>query len=170
MKKIQALVVSFWRKLRCIEPISRKFITAIRHVFAAENSEGEHLFRRQIRLEIGMKIPSLWLGKEVFISLLHSVLDNDFLSHTPVVSRIPKKKSPRLLEGLKLYIFKFMNRSNLNAILGVAEERSKLYFIVQRRVPEATTRLASTSEASRGGRRSASNFNDSSRNDPRQRQ
>lgn len=112
MKKIKIFVVFFRRKLRYVEPISRKLETTIRHVFSPENSEGEHLFRRQIWLKIRMKILPLRFGKEIFIPLLHFVMDDDFLSHTPVVSRIQEKEKPPQTRGLYIIVLNDSIRSD----------------------------------------------------------
>ena len=45
-KIIQRRLMPFGIKFRVLKPTRRKFATAIRHVFAAEHSKLEHLFRR----------------------------------------------------------------------------------------------------------------------------
>src|SRR5687768_3576677 len=53
---IERAVVALGAELRVLEPVVRKLRGAVGHVLAAEYAEPEHLFRRELRLEVGMKI------------------------------------------------------------------------------------------------------------------
>ena len=74
---VQCRVMAFGAKLGLGEPVCRKFRRAVRHVFPAEDAESEHLFRGQLRAEIGVKVPANRLSQEIFIALLHQIIDFD---------------------------------------------------------------------------------------------
>lgn len=69
--------MAFGAELGLGEPVCRKFRRAVRHVFPAEDAESEHLFRGQLRAEIGVKVPANRLSQEVFVALLHQIIDFD---------------------------------------------------------------------------------------------
>jgi len=76
-------------ELCVLEPRSRKFLSAISHVFATEHTQFEHLLGRQFGLEIGMKVSARWLGAVIGITRLHQIVDcNAPLSHAIIVAPI----------------------------------------------------------------------------------
>ncbi len=75
---IQLRIMAFMTKLGKHKPIFGKFIRAIGHVFAAEDSHFQHLLWVQFRQEFRMKVLSYGFSKIVNIICLHHVVDNDF--------------------------------------------------------------------------------------------
>ena len=75
--------MSFGAKLGIIEPIPRKLFTAISHVFTAEDTEFQHLFRRKLRLKARVEILPKRLRKPVAAFLLHLVVYQYRLHSTP---------------------------------------------------------------------------------------
>jgi len=65
------------RELRPLEPVRRKFLPAIGHVFPAEYAKLEHLFRLQLRRKPGTERAAHGLSAEVYVSLLHFVVHLD---------------------------------------------------------------------------------------------
>src|SRR4030095_5606415 len=59
------------------KPVVREFRPTICHVFAAKNSEPEHLFRGQLRFETRGKTLSGGFRQEILITALHPVVDLD---------------------------------------------------------------------------------------------
>jgi len=59
------------------EPVVREFRLTVCHVFAAKNSEPEHLSRGQLRIETRGKILSDGFRQEILVTALHSVVDLD---------------------------------------------------------------------------------------------
>ena len=59
------------------EPRRRKLIAAIRHVFAAEDAEMEHLLRRELWGKVRCEIPAGRLRTVVNVAALHRVVDDD---------------------------------------------------------------------------------------------
>lgn len=74
-KEIQLRVMTLGAQLCPIEPACRKFIATIGHISAAENSQLKHLFRREFRSEVRVKIPSRGRGQRISIVLLHFIVD-----------------------------------------------------------------------------------------------
>jgi hypothetical protein len=82
LEEIQLGIMTIGTELCVLEPRSRKFLSAISHVFATEHTQLEQFFGCQFRFEIGMKVPADWLGAEVDVTRLHQVVDrNSPLSH-----------------------------------------------------------------------------------------
>lgn len=77
---IELGVVAFMAQLCIGKPIRREFVPAIGHVFAAEDSQFEHLLGGQLRLEFGVKVLPLRFGKIIHIVFLHEVVNDDFAS------------------------------------------------------------------------------------------
>ncbi len=75
---IHLRIVPFVAKLCFREPVRRKLLPAVGHIFAAEYAQFQHLFRRQLRFEIGMKIPAHGFGQVIEILFLHQIVDDDF--------------------------------------------------------------------------------------------
>lgn len=75
---------------RTPEPGRGKLFTAVSQVLATKHSQLEHLFRCQLRLEIGMKILSRWLSEVVNVTCLHQVvdLDRDYTLSHRFISRL----------------------------------------------------------------------------------
>lgn len=69
--------MTFGTKLCLVEPIGRKFGGAVRHIPSAKNTEREHLFWGEFRLEIGMKILADRFSQQICIILLHLIVDLD---------------------------------------------------------------------------------------------
>src|SRR4029079_6904228 len=63
--------------MRSFEPIRRKLGCTIRHVFAAEYAEREHLFWRQLRPEVGVEVLSHGFRQAIDVPVLHEVIDLD---------------------------------------------------------------------------------------------
>jgi hypothetical protein len=62
----QRRIVALGTQLCLPEPRRREFLAAIRHVFAAEDAEPEHLRRRQLRPEVRMEfLPTGAAGRHV---------------------------------------------------------------------------------------------------------
>src|SRR5271165_5876151 len=59
------------------EPRRRKLVPAIRHIFAAEDAEMEHLLRRELRGKIQCEIAAGRLRTIVDVAALHRVVDDD---------------------------------------------------------------------------------------------
>src|SRR5262249_20120420 len=76
-EKITAGIVAARRKLRSGEPAFGKFTPAVRHVFAAEYAEPQHLRRRELRLELLVEAAARRRAQRVAIALLHLVIDGD---------------------------------------------------------------------------------------------
>lgn len=70
-------VVPLGAQFGVIEPVGRELLCAIGHVLAAEDAEFEHLFRRELRLELGMKVLAHRLRAVVNVLALHFVADDD---------------------------------------------------------------------------------------------
>ena len=64
-------------KLCFTKPRCREFPAAVSQILSAEYAQLEHLFRRQLRLEIGMKVSARGLDEIIRIALLHQVVDFD---------------------------------------------------------------------------------------------
>jgi hypothetical protein len=71
---IQRRTMSILRKLRAFEPACRKFVATIGHVFSAEDTEREHLLRRQLGFELGAEFAAHRLAAEIDVALLHLVV------------------------------------------------------------------------------------------------
>src|SRR3984893_10848497 len=61
------------REVRAREPARWKFLTTIGHVFPAEHSQRQHLFRRQLRVESRPKFASHRLRPPIDVAFLHFV-------------------------------------------------------------------------------------------------
>ena len=93
-KTVQAGFGLFRRKSGPGEPATRKFTLAVGHVFAAENTQAQHLWRRKLWAEVWIKIASSRCDENVSIAPLHSIVDDDvsLLHPTPeFMSSGPKK-------------------------------------------------------------------------------
>lgn len=87
VKVIQRIVVMFGRKFGASKPILWKFFFAVGHILSAKDAEREHLFWREIRLEIRMKIPSHRFGKLVCVTILEFITHfNSLFSHGYLLS------------------------------------------------------------------------------------
>ena len=76
-KEIQFGIVALMIELGADKPSFRKFIGAVGHVLAAEDTEGETLLRRQLRPKISVKVLSCGLGQKIDVIGLHEVVDNN---------------------------------------------------------------------------------------------
>ena len=59
------------------EPGRGKLFAAVTHVLPAEYSQLQHLFRRQLRFEIRMKVLARRFSEIIDVTLLHEVIDGD---------------------------------------------------------------------------------------------
>ena len=64
-------------ELRFSKPTRRKFVAAVCHISASKNAKLEHLLRRQLGVEVGMKVPADRLRDKIGIILLHLIVDLD---------------------------------------------------------------------------------------------
>ena len=71
-------IVASWAQLGSFKPAGRKFIPAVRHVFAAKNIHGQHLFGCQLGLELIIEIRVRCFHELIRISLLHEIINNRF--------------------------------------------------------------------------------------------
>lgn len=78
-KVIQLWIMTFRAELGVNKPFFRKFIPAVGHVLASENSHPQHLPGCQIRLKSLMKIFPGRLTKKVSVISLHEVVNDYFL-------------------------------------------------------------------------------------------
>ena len=62
-------------KLRASEPRRGKLFTAVSQILATEYSQLKHLFRRQLRFEIRMKVLAGRFGEVIDVTFLHQVVD-----------------------------------------------------------------------------------------------
>src|SRR5262249_54343815 len=82
---IERAVASAFCQFRALEPAYGKFLAAVGHVFAAEDTERKHLRRRQFRFELRMKIPPGRRDERVAVTALHAVVDD----HESMFRRCP---------------------------------------------------------------------------------
>ena len=73
---IKLRVMSVGTKLCLGKPTLRILRFAIGHILTAKHSQLEHLFWRELRPKIRMKIRSDWLSQIVDIALLHHIVDD----------------------------------------------------------------------------------------------
>ena len=78
LEEIQLRIVPFRTEPRVLKPLGGEFRCTIRHVPAAEHSQPQHLFRRQLRLESGVEIPPRRFGQGIDEIMLHPVVDDNF--------------------------------------------------------------------------------------------
>src|SRR4029079_4720996 len=76
-KTIQLWIMTFMTKFRVAKPFRRKFFPAVSHILAAEYSQLQHLFGRQLGFEIRMKVPARKLTEVIDIAALDEVVDGD---------------------------------------------------------------------------------------------
>ena len=74
-KEIERRIVSFVTEFCMLEPIRRKFVAAIRHVLAAEDTEREHLLRSEFGLEASIEVTAFSFCEGVSAVLLHEIVD-----------------------------------------------------------------------------------------------
>lgn len=78
--------MAFRTQFGVVEPVGRKFVSTVGHVFSAENTEFEHLGRRQLGLKISMKILAKRLGTVINVTRLHRVIYKDSLLTHAVIA------------------------------------------------------------------------------------
>ena len=78
-KEVERRVMDFMTEAGLREPSVGKLIGAIGHILAAKYAECKHLLRGQVRPEGRVIILPRWLGKQVFITLLHEIVHDDEL-------------------------------------------------------------------------------------------
>ena len=61
-EEVQLRIMSLMAELRLRKPTLRKLLTTVRHILPAKNPKLEHLLRRQLGFEIGMKVLPFWFG------------------------------------------------------------------------------------------------------------
>lgn len=72
---VQPCVSTARREFRPREPAPRELVDTISHIPPAKHSECEHLFRRQVRRERGMKVAPGGFDTPVHIPRLHPIID-----------------------------------------------------------------------------------------------
>src|SRR5687768_15013268 len=55
---VELRIALAWAELRAFEPVRRKLTSAVGQVLAAENAQSKHLFGRQFRIELWVKVLS----------------------------------------------------------------------------------------------------------------
>src|SRR5262245_38176520 len=91
-EEVERAVAAARGQLGTAKPALRKLLAGIRHVFAAEDTEPQHLLRRELGSELRVEIAPDRRGPHVAVALLHTVLHDDgtfsnFGSPTRVGSR-----------------------------------------------------------------------------------
>src|SRR5262249_32074595 len=76
-KEIACVVATAGSEFGADEPAFRELTSAISHVFAAEYAEFEHLWWRELRLELGIEVPAGCRAQHVAIAFLHLVVVRD---------------------------------------------------------------------------------------------
>lgn len=59
------------------KPAFGEFVTAVCHIFAAEDSHFQHLSGCQFGLKAGIEIFAIWFCQYIGITALHTVIDSD---------------------------------------------------------------------------------------------
>ena len=94
---VELWIMFFRTELRLLVPIFGKFRRTIRHIFATEDAEREHLLGREIRLGFGIEVFTHRFDKLVTITLLHLVVDDNRFHEIIITKKSPE--TPRGIQG-----------------------------------------------------------------------
>ena len=76
-KKIYACVGLIWAEFGPGEPTTRKFVSAVGHVFSTEHTKAQHFRWREIRPEAWIKVAPDRRDENVPITLLHPIIHSN---------------------------------------------------------------------------------------------
>ena len=81
---IEGVVSACRRELGAREPARGKFLPAVGHVLAAEDTERQHFLRCQLGFELRIEISPDRFRQDVTVAPLHLVVDDHELSSAPL--------------------------------------------------------------------------------------